>query len=84
MTEIQENAQLITGLGVIWYDTFFSPIVLTYTSVWHSKQPVPIGYLTSFLYFSDRFQANLPLLLDLRKFCPIPTITQTVYYAGLF
>lgn len=51
LTDIKENAQLITGLGVIWYDTFFSPIVLTYTSVWHSKQPVPIGYLTSFLYF---------------------------------
>lgn len=38
-----------TWSNLVWH--FFSPIVLTYTSVWHSKQPVPIGYLTSFLYF---------------------------------
>lgn len=62
-----------TWSNLVWH--FFSPIVLTYTSVWHSKQPVPIGYLTSFLYFSDRFQANLPLLLDLRKFfVPFPPL----------
>lgn len=32
----------------MWH--FLSPIVMTYTSVWHSNQPVPIGYLTAFLY----------------------------------
>lgn len=34
----------------MWH--FLSPIVMTYTSVWHSNQPVPIGYLTAFLYFT--------------------------------